>query len=67
MKDHNTTHEGIRYVAMEATKYITLFEKIRTACDYHAQNTLTKHHNCFYGNTKKVCDAILCPLKGEKT
>jgi len=56
----------IRSLAIKATEYLELFNEHRGDCELHAFNTLTKDHNCFYGNTKTKCDALLCPFKEKR-
>ena len=53
-------------VALSATTYLEMFDKVRFDCEHHAMNTLTKAHNCFEGNTKTECNVMLCPLKGKE-
>ena len=57
------TQDMIGLVAHEATKLVDTFNKARFDCAHHAQNTQTKEHNCFEGNTKTECIHTLCPLK----
>lgn len=53
----------IRSLAIKATEYLELFNEHRVDCELHAFNHHTKAHNCFHGNTKTKCDALLCPFK----
>ena len=57
--------EIIGHAADNANRSIKLFNEIRLQCEDHKQNTLTKDHNCFHGNTKTECKPSICPLKGE--
>ena len=53
-------------VALSATTYLDMFDKVRVDCKHHAMNSLTKEHNCFEGNTKTECNVMVCPLKGKE-
>jgi len=63
MKKKQLTKNIIAALAMSATTYVDLFNEERVKCEDHAQNDLTKDHNCFHGNTKTECNHELCPLK----
>jgi len=58
--------QTIGAIALSATTYLEMFDKVRIDCKDHAMNTLTKAHNCFEGNTKTECNVMLCPLKGKE-
>ena len=53
----------ISAIAHAASAYVELFADYRKECKVYAQNTLTKDHNCYHGNTKTECNHELCPLK----
>ena len=58
-----TTKQALKELATRAVEYEEAFNEARVNCEHHAQNNLTKDHNCFEGNTKTECNHQLCPLK----
>lgn len=53
----------IMKLSIAAVKAVEAFNKVRMGCYHHTQNTLTKVHNCYEGDTKTPCHYSLCPLK----